>query len=58
VRSLCLGELSQAELDDVLAVPKQRIARQEGFQDLLAFKQRFFADVLAVHEQRVKNDIE
>ena len=48
--SLRLGKLPPAELGDVLAVAQHRIARRESFQNLLAFKLRFFADILAAHE--------
>src|SRR5215467_9792744 len=41
VRSLRLKELPLAKLGDALAVVQQRIARQDSFQTLLAFKQRF-----------------
>src|SRR5262249_24297681 len=57
VRSLRFGELALTKLDDVLAVAKQRIARQDPFQYLLALKQWFLPDVFAVHEQRVKHDV-
>ena len=43
VRLLRLGEFPLAELADVLAVAQQRIARQYGFQGLLALKQRLLA---------------
>src|SRR5215831_17916817 len=50
MRSLRLDKLPPAKLGDVLAIVQQRIARHESFQNLLAFKQRFFADVLATHK--------
>src|SRR5262249_37813907 len=56
--TLGLGELLLAELGDMLAVVEQWVVRQQSFQKFLAFKQRFFPDILAAHEQRIENDIE
>src|SRR5262249_45766311 len=57
VVSLRPGELAPTKLSDVLAVAQQRIAPQNGFQNLLALKQRLSADVVATCEKCVKNDI-
>lgn len=43
---------------DVLAVAQQRLARQQGFQYLLALKQLLLTDVLAAHEQGVEDDVQ
>ena len=55
--SLGLGELLLAELGNKLALAEQWVVRQQSFQKFLAFKQQFFADILATHEQGIENDI-
>jgi hypothetical protein len=57
VGSLRLGELALTKLGDMLAVAKQGIARQKGFQSLLSFKQRLLPDIFTVHEQCIKRNV-